>query len=433
MNAFPLPSGTGAPGPSIRTRADRGMGPALRAAGRAVESIPLYLIGPVMMPVAQPPRIACVDIDAAFCQAAYLTWPERLAGVELLLVGGHPERRGIVASCTYAARARGIHSAMPMATALRICPEATAVPVPWSTVRRKAREVFSVLGRFALRLERASIDEAYLLLPEDGEPFGDICRRMREAVLEETGITVSIGGASRRFLAKMATAHAKPKPGSGGTGVHVVPPGEEYGFVGRSALGDIPGVGPAFLRALEKRGVQSVASARKIDLDTLALWVGPARARFLHDRVRGIGAATVAEAREPRKSISAEETFVQDLQEMEALEREMEALVADVGRTLRKEELRARTISVKLRGSDFQDRQKNRTLPHPIETDPAIGRIARGLLAEVRKIRPGPIRLLGLTLSSLEGPDYPEQLTFPEIIPPLETEEERRRAREGGA
>jgi DNA polymerase IV len=377
---------------------------------------------------AAAPRILCCDIDAFYCQAAYLTWPEKLDGVDLLLVGGHPSKRGVVASCSYAARQHGVHSAMPMSTALRLCPEAVAVPVPWATVRRKGAEVFRVLRGWAERLERVSIDEGYLLLPESAGPAEEAAFRIRRAVLDEAGIAISIGGAAVRFVAKMATRHAKPKPGSGATGVFIVPAGDEYDFVGRQELGDIPGVGPAFRHDLERRGVATVQAARRIDLPTLSRWLGPNRARFLHDRVNAVDRTPVSDGREPRKSISSEETFERDLFSMPALEAELATLVADVGRSLRRHRLRTRTISVKLRSSDFRDRQKNRTLPEAIETDRVIYEIARQLLHEVRSVHSGYVRLLGVGLSGLEGPGSVEQLTFPEILPPLETDDDRRRA-----
>ena len=171
------------------------------------------------------PRICHLDMDAAFCQAAYLQWPQKLAGVECLLVGGHPERRGVVASCTWATRAFGVRSGMPMGQALKLCPDAVAAPVPWKMVKRKSREVFDLIARETAAFERASIDEAYLLAPASDEPLQAFAARLRERVYAETGIRVSIGGASRRFLAKMATSHAKP--GKGGSGVFVVPAGEE--------------------------------------------------------------------------------------------------------------------------------------------------------------------------------------------------------------
>jgi DNA polymerase-4 len=373
-----------------------------------------------------PRRILHIDADAFYCQVAYLTWPEKLADVELLLVGGHPEKRGVVASCSYAARKRGVRSAMPMAMALRICPEAVAVPVPWGSVRRKSREVAAVLGRFAERLEMVSVDEGYALLPESDEPLEEVARRIQRAVEEETRITVSIGGGTSKLVAKLATSRAKP------AGLFAVPPGAEYDFVGTHALGDLPYVGPAFLRDLEKRGVGSIEAARRIDLNTLTLWLGPARARYLWATVRAVDRAEVSAGDEPRKSISSETTFERDLVDPHALEDALKNLVGDVGQSLRKIGYRARTVTVKTRGPDFQDRQKNRTLPQAVETDPVILRAADELLRELREARPGPVRLLGVGLSNLEGPGTWEQLTFPEIVPPLETDEDRRARAELG-
>lgn len=366
-------------------------------------------------------HLLCCDIDQFFCQAAYLTWPDRLAGVELLVVGGHPRKRGVVASCSYAARRLGVRSAMPMATAFRICPELVAAPVPWAMVKRKSREVFAVLRSHAAVLERASIDEGYLLLSRSAEPLEERAREIQRSVREETGIVVSLGGShGLRYIAKMATRHAKPG------GVYVVPPGGEIQFLDRQELGDIPGIGPAFLRDLERRGVSSIASARQLGPNTLSMWLGEGRARFLWERVRAVDPTPVAEDSGPRKSISSETTFENDLSDREALEEMLRELVSDVSGTLRRDRLRARTIGVKVRGADFQDRQRSRTLPQAVETDAVIFGIARVLLQEARQRRPGALRLLGITLSNLEGPGSVEQLAFPEIIPPLETDADRR-------
>lgn len=366
------------------------------------------------------PRILHVDCDQFFVQCAYLAWPERLTGVERLVVGGHPEKRGVVASCSYAARQHGVHSAMPMREALRLCPDLVAAPVPWAMVRRKSREVFQVLTRFAAARERVSVDEGYLLVPESTEALDERARRIQRAVKEETRITVSIGGAAVRFLAKMATGHAKP------AGVFIVPAGQEQVFLDQHTLEQIPGIGPAFRAALLRRGVSSIPGARAIGLDLLTLWLGPARARFLWERVRTIDRSRIGAEEEARKSISSETTFERDIWEYAALDRALDELVRDVGGTLRRHRLRARTVSVKLRSADFQDRQKSRTLPQLVRTDRVIGGTARELMAELRRLLAGPVRLLGVSLSNLEGPGAVEQLTFPEIIPPLEPAEAER-------
>ena len=376
------------------------------------------------------PRILCFDIDAAFCQAAYIAWPERLAGVDLLVVGGHPEKRGVVASCTYAARARGVHSGMSMARALTLCPDAVAAPVPWQTVRRLSRHVFAVVQRYALRMEKASIDEGFLLLPESDVHPEVVARAIREDVAEEVGVTISIGISGVRFIAKMATSHAKPRPGKPGNGVFTVAPGTEINFLNSHELGDIPFVGPAFVDALKKRGVGSIPAARRIELRTLVQWLKPARAHFLYDRVRAIDHHRVGEESSARKSISSENTFEQDIIDPAQIDHALRELVADVGGSLRRMELQAKTINVKIRESDYRgdrfiDHQKSHTLPQFVETDRVIYETARTLLHELRDVYAGPIRLLHVGLGSLSGPGSAEQLTFPEIIPPLETEDER--------
>jgi DNA polymerase IV len=310
---------------------------------------------------------------------------------------------------------------MPMATAFRLCPDLVAAPVPWPMVKRKSGEVFAVLRRHALVLEKASIDEAYLLLPESDQPLEETARDIQRAVKEETGITVSLGGShGPRFIAKMATRHAKPG------GVYVVPAGGEVEFLDRHGLGDIPGIGPAFLRELERRGVSGIPSARQLGPNTLSMWFGEGRAQFLWERVRAIDHHRVEEDSGPRKSISSETTFERDIADHQALEEALFELVADVGSTLRRDRLRARTIGVKVRGADFQDRQRSRTLSEAVETDAVIFSVAKVLLQEARLRRPGPLRLLGVGVANFEGPGSVEQLSFPEIIPPLETDEDRR-------
>ena len=384
---------------------------------------------------ASVPRILCFDIDAAFCQAAYLAWPERLRGTDLLVVGGHPGKRGVVASCTYAARAHGVHSGMSMARAFALCPDAVAAPVPWNTVRRLSRQTFSVVARYAHRYEKASIDEGFVLLPEGGEHPEAVARRIRQAVLDEVGITISIGVAAVRFIAKMATSHAKPRPGSPGDGVFTVHPGTEIDFLDAQELGDIPFVGPAFLDALFKRGIRTIPAARRMELKTLVQWLKPARAHFLYHRVRAIDPHRIGEESGERKSISSETTFERDVADPVQMDEALRALVADVGTSLRRRELQARTVNVKIResgyrGDRFVDHQRSQTLRQFVETDRVIYETARDLLGELRRTYAGPVRLLHVGLGSLSGPGSAEQLAFPQIIPPLETAEDRTRQRE---
>lgn len=333
-----------------------------------------------------------------FVQVARLEDPEGAGKHELLLVGGS-SNRGVVTSASYAARAYGVRSAMPTARALQLCPDAVVVPVPRSACTERSRAVRSALEELAPVVQASSIDEFYLDLTGTRrmlrhEPLDETARRIREAVLERTRISVSVGGGTQRVVAKMATRLAKP------AGVHVVPAGEEAAFMSRFELRDLPGIGPAFVEQLRQRGLVSVADAVRVEKEWLTRWFGPGRGRWLWERVRGVDPSEV-EAGEGRKSISSERTFFADLDDDDELERRLLQLCCSVGSQLRKEDLRARTVTVKLRDHDFTTRQASITHPEGIEADRAIFRLATGLLRQLRAKRRTGVRLLGVGVSTL--------------------------------
>jgi DNA polymerase-4 len=372
-------------------------------------------------------RILHVDCDMFFVQVAKLEDPERLGSADLVLVGGRPEGRGVVTSASYGARAFGVRSGMPMGQAVRLCPDAIVVGVPRGACARRSREVRAVLQRFSPVVEAASIDEFYLDLTGTErlyhhEPLATIAGRIRAAVLAETEISVSIGGSARRVVAKMATRLAKPG------GVYVVPVGEEQSFMQRFELRDIPGVGPVLAETLQRRGLVAVPDALGYDLDALRAWLGDRRGRWLHDRVRGIDDTAVAE-RDEARSVSHERTFATDVHELQELERQLVRAVDDLAIDLRAKGLRARTIRVYLKDRDFKVRQLGRTPGTPMETAPAIHRIALPLLRELWSRRSVGVRLLGVGASGLVPRDEPEQMRLLEAEAPLETDRERTVAR----
>lgn len=355
-------------------------------------------------------RILLVDCDAFFVQVARLLDPEGAGRARLLIVGGSPTGRGVVTSASYEARAFGVHSAMPTAQALRLCPDAMVVGVPRGEVSRKSREVRAVLQELAPVVQAASVDEFYLDLTGTerlfhAEPLASTATRIREEVLRRTSISVSIGGGTRRVIAKLATKRAKP------AGVHVVPPGGEEAFLRTLALGDIPGVGPSLVQALAKRGLTRVEDALEIQEAWFRAWFGERRGAWLHRRIRGLDDSEV-DPREERRSISSERTFFRDLDDDADLERRLLELAGSVASTLREKELRARTITVKLRDADFTTRQHSRTVPEPVESDAAIYEVACGLLRELRARRRSPARLLGVGLTGLVEPGDAGQLAL---------------------
>ena len=359
-------------------------------------------------PTSAPRRILLADADAFYVSVARLVDPAGAGQARLLIVGGSAEGRGVVMSASYEARAHGVHSAMPMARALRLCPDALVVPVPWEACAGMGREVRHVLERFTPIVEQASSDEFYLDLSGTArlyhdEPLEETARRIRAAVLDATGLSLSIGGGSSRLVAKMAAGVAKPGPDRAGQGVHVVPDGQEIEFMRRFSLADIPGVGPKTAERLARVGLRTVDDVLGLDRPALTARLGPGgerEAEWLYRRARGID-GTPVEHRLHNKSISRDETFRQDLDADADLARELAALVDRATADLRGSGLLARTITVKLRDRDFTTRQASRTLKEPVLSDRVVCDVARTLLDRLRASRRVPARLVGVALSGL--------------------------------
>jgi DNA polymerase-4 len=353
--------------------------------------------------VSSPRRILLADADAFFVAVARLVDPEAAAAT-LLIVGGRPGSRGVVCSASYETRKFGVRSGMPISRALRMCPDATCVPVPREACSERSRAIRNVLEKWSPVVRAASIDEWYLDLTGTEslyrESLAETARKIREAVLESTGLSVSFGGGTNALIAKLAVEHAKPKPGSGKTGVHIVGPGSELAFMEGVALAEIPGIGPTFQRKLADRGLVAAADVWRHDLATLSRWFDERAARWLFDRSRGIHDAPVIE-REAAKSIGHEDTFAEDIADDTALEHELRRLVERTAATLRADGLMARTITVKCKDFDFELRTARRTVKAGVDSDRAIADIGVALLTRLRAARRVPVRLLGISLSGL--------------------------------
>ncbi|MEP6991170.1 MAG: DNA polymerase IV [bacterium] len=363
-----------------------------------------------------PRRILLVDADAFFVAVARWADPEGAGRAPYLLVGGTAEGRGIVCSASYSARAFGVRSAMPMSQALRLCPDAMCVPVPGKACREKHREIRSVLERFSPVVQSASIDEWYVDLAgtdtyHEHASLDAIAHRIRDAVLAETAMTVSIGGGTSKLIGKLAAERAKPKPETGANGVLIVPAGEELEFMRLLKLADIPGIGPKTTARLAERGLRSVVDVMNLDAAALSRLVGPRDSAWLARRVRGEDSGEVAREREAAKSISRDDTFPVDLDDDLLLEGELTALVTRAAGDLRSDDLRARTVTVRIRDRDFTTRQASRTVDEALESDRAIFLVARALLQKLRKARRVPARLLGVGLSNF-GEAPARQLTL---------------------
>ena len=361
-------------------------------------------------------RILLADADAFFVAVARMVDPDGAGKEPLLIVGGTRESRGVVCSASYEARKYGVRSAMPISRALRLCPNAMCVPVPRRACGEKSRQIRTVLERYSPVVEGASIDEWYMDLAGterlyENEDLAVTAMRIRESVTRETNLSVSIGGGTSKLVAKLAVERAKPKPGTGANGVHVVPAGEEARFLETFDLADIPLVGPRFQERLAKFGMRRVADVLQYDLPTLTQWLTAREAEWLFDRVRGIDHSEL-EPHGEAKSISRDETFSADINDDDELARELLALVTRAATDLRGDGMTARTITVRIRDHDFKTRQASRTLDTPVISDRVILEVAHLLLAKLRAARRVPARLIGVGLSSLGVDSTADQLAL---------------------
>jgi DNA polymerase-4 len=333
-----------------------------------------------------PRAIAHLDLDAFFAAVEVLENPD-LAG-RPVLIGGR--KRGVVATASYAARAFGARSAMPMARALELCPQAIVLPPRHGLYRDYSRRVMAILHQTSPLVEQMSIDEAYLDLTDQVSAWDEavgIARGVQARVREEVGLSASLGVAANKLVAKIASDHEKPG------GLTVVRPGEEAAFLAPLPVRALSGVGPVTASKLAELGVGTVGELAQLSTDVL-------RARFgrhgaeMAQRARGIDERPVITEHE-RKSLSQERTFARDLSDPQALRRELWKLSQAVAEHLGKAELVACTVAIKLRYTDFTTLTRQMRLAVPTDDERMIYRAALVLLKRAWE-RGRPVRLLGV-------------------------------------
>jgi DNA polymerase-4 len=344
-------------------------------------------------------RILHVDLDAFFVEVCRQRHPE-LRGVELLVVGGRRDQRGVVQSASYGARRFGIHAGMPIAQAVRLCPAATFFQGSFVHYRDASRAVRVVLQRFSPTVVMASLDEAYLdfggtdrIYPVSLLP---VAERIRDTVRAETGLDCSIGIGPNRMVAKLASDSAKPR------GLMEVRAGWEEGFLAGLALDALPGVGPKTAARWSELGLTDVYQVQRMDEAALGRLLG-GDARTLKRRAHGHGGATLRGNRLPR-SVSRETTLSRDLRDPEELEAILALLTARVAGQLREELLVGRTVTLKLRHDDFHTVTRRHTLETATDLDAELYDAARNLFRrafeDVRRRNRG-VRLIGIAATNL--------------------------------
>jgi DNA polymerase-4 len=343
-------------------------------------------------------KILHLDLDAFFCAVEELKNPS-LAG-KAFAVGGKPDHRGVISSCSYPARKCGVHSAMPTGQALRQCPKLILVSSSFGEYSAKSQAVMNILNQLTGLVEQISIDEAFLDvtdLPEDGET---IARKLQADVAAITGLPCSIGVASNKLVAKIATDTGKARS-EGDTyprAILVVPPGFEAQFLAPLPTKAMWGVGPKMEASLTEAGIRTIGEITehtKVELECLFGKYGSE----LYDRARGIDERPISLEREA-KSVSQETTFSKDTADLALLRQTMKDLSTQVGYRLRQEEVSARVIRLKIRWSDFSTHSRQVSLPQATDQDGVIYSTAEGLFKRIWE--PGkPVRLLGVGGSDL--------------------------------
>jgi DNA polymerase-4 len=341
-----------------------------------------------------------VDMDAFFVSVEELSDPSLIG--KAVVVGGEANQRGVVSAASYAARKFGVHSAMPLRTAYRLCPQAIFLDGHPEQYRDYSRKVYTVLKRFSPQVEMASVDEAYMDVTGTERLHGPPLRAansLHNAVKQETGLNCSIGIAAARMVAKVASDQAKPN------GVLWVLPGEEARFLAPLDIRKIPGVGKVTEKNLQGWGIRKVGDLAALDSEFLQEHFGQ-WGLALAGKSRGLDAGgwfdgEVGEDSNP-KSISHEFTFNEDTADLDTLESTLARLSEMVGRRLREHELYARTVQLKLRYTDFSTITRAHSLDHATQLDTEIFQQVRALFRQNRKAN-AAIRLLGVHVSGLES------------------------------
>jgi len=347
-------------------------------------------------------RVLHADLDAFYASVEVLKDPS-LAGRPLLVGGVGP--RGVVTSASYEARAFGCRNAMPMARARAMCPQAVAVPPDFAAYRRCSSRVMRVFRDLTPLVEPLSLDEAFLDVAGARRLFGDavrIARLLRARVAAEIGLPLTVGVAGNKFLAKLASTRGKPD------GLLVVPPSRALDFLHPLPAEALWGAGRATIERLARYGLRTVGEVAATPRATLERVLGTAAGGQLSELAWGRDPRRVVPF-EAAKSVGSEETFASDIDDPDALAREVLRCSVRVGRRLREAGLAGRTVTLKLRFADFTTITRSRTLAGPTDTDAEIHEVAGDLLA---RVRPGrmPVRLVGVTVSGLSGDGEPVQL-----------------------
>ena len=318
-----------------------------------------------------------------------------------LAVGGSPESRGVVAAASYEARKYGVRSALPMARAVRLCPELLIVPPDFAKYRDTSHKVMEILHSATSLVEPLSLDEAYLDVTENlwGEPLAmNVAQRIKEMIRRELELTASAGVAPNKFLAKIASGWQKPD------GLTVIAPERVESFLQKLPVEALWGVGPVTAKKLRAIGIERLVDIRTADRDVLASKVG-SLADWLVELSYGRDNRPVEPNRET-KSVSCETTYAKDLTDLREINQQIQALAEDVAEQLKRKGLRARTVTIKVRYDNFKTVTRSHTTEYFTDSRLELVNRAQTLLERTQAAE-RPVRLLGVGAHSLKVSEVP--------------------------
>ncbi len=352
-----------------------------------------------------PRRIIHLDLDAFFCAVEELRNPG-LAG-KPFAVGGRPDQRGVVASCSYPARRFGVRSAMPMSRALRLCPDMIVISGRHSEYSAVSRQVMAILRQTTALLEQISIDEAFLDVSEHPESLETLCHSLQDQIRTELGLPCSLGAASNKLVAKIATDVGKARGRREGAqgdqppcAITIVPPGEEAQFLAPLPVQLLWGVGPKTSERLDALGIHTIGELAAWSELALAQKFGKSGYELVR-HARGLDERPVVTYYEP-KSVSQETTFARDVRSLPELLKTIDQQSEQVAKHLQKQGVSGSTVRIKLRWPDFTTITRQSALKTPTDQAQVISQVAQELF--LKEWREGKaVRLIGVGVSGLEG------------------------------
>ncbi len=351
-------------------------------------------------------KIIHVDMDAFYASVEQRDQPDLRA--RPVVVGGQPDSRGVVAACSYEARQFGIHSAMASSRAYRLCPHAVFVPPRFEAYRQVSSQIQQIFWRYASEVEPLSLDEAYLDVSEATVLAGSatrIAQAIKDDIKAETQLIASAGVSYNKFLAKMASDMDKPD------GLYVITPDQGEAFVAALLIGKFHGVGPATEAKMHRLGIKTGADLKAWDALDLTAHFGKSGGYYYHI-ARGVDLRPVRSSRQ-RKSLGKETTFAVDICDTTELLAHINVLAETVFKLLLAKKMQAKTVTLKVKYSNFRQITRSISLPYPIEGIVQMQALLADLFAKTDAHKQ-LVRLLGVTVSGLitEDQDIEKQLTF---------------------